>query len=84
MHLNFVVKCNQYTKKWKKKQNSAILWDIKLKIATGARLEDILDKFSAVFEKFKIFGKFLKHFRKKKIVILFNFSKFWKSDIVVL
>ena len=39
-----------------KADNSAIFWDIKLKIATEAHLEDVLDIFSEFFEKLKIFG----------------------------
>ena len=67
-----------------KADNSAISWDIKLKIGTGAHLEDVLDMFSVFNEKLKIFGNVFKNIFSTFFVIYFNFWRFWKSKIAVL
>ena len=61
------------TEKWKA-DNSAIFWDIMLKFDTGAPLEDVLDSFSAFFEKLKIVRNIFKNifFEKKNFVIYFH------------
>ena len=65
-----------------KADNSAIFWDIKLKIATGAHLVVVLDRFS-VFFNCKFWEIFLKTFFDKIFAIYFQFWKVWKSDIAV-
>ena len=54
----FVVR-NWHAEKWKR-DHSAIFWYFKLQTATGARLGDVLDKFSDFF-KYKIFGNIKKN-----------------------
>ena len=46
---------------------------IKLKFATGAHLENVLDIFSAFFEKLKIFGNIFKNIFSTSVVIYFHF-----------
>ena len=66
MSLNF---CSTYSVtcilKNEKADNSAIFWNIKLKIDTGAHLEDVLDSFLRFFEEKKN-SKFSEIFSKKK------------------
>ena len=91
----FVLQCtyNQYTEKWKKRITQPFylshrisqldICDIKLKNATEAHLEDILEKVSEFFEKLKIFWNIKKN--RKYLWHIFSFLnilKIWDSSFV--
>ena len=63
-----------------KADNSAIFWDINLKFATGAHLENVLDIFLRFFEKLKKWKYFQQHFFANKNCHTFSFLQVLKIE----
>ena len=74
MHLSFCsIMQLIYLLKNEKEDNSAIFWDIKLKFATGAHLENVLDKFLRFLKNSKFLEIFFKTFFRQNFCSIFTF-----------